>query len=463
MRNSMFAAAAISAPKLVFAAPNPHRLIAAHSETDLVMNLGPRTKVSAYNQQVPGPLLRYRQGDRLRLELENQLDEPTTIHWHGLRVPSDMDGVPYLSQPPVEPGETFLYDFDLQDAGTFWYHPHFNSSKQVGKGLRGVLIVDEEQPPDVDRDVVWVLDDWRLDENAQIAQFNGNMRDASHNGRLGNVVTVNGSIKEEFVVNPGERIRLRLVNVANARTFSLVFKELSPWVIALDGHPIEPVQQGERPIVLGSGQRADLILDIGGTPGDATSVADISFGNQFTYELMRLIRSLNRVESANSKSPPPRLTANPVAKPEFNNAERHQIIFEGGAMGGLAGAYLDGEYKSMRELVQLQKLWSVNEKIFSDPHNSNPLLTLQQGKTGILEFVNRTAFEHPIHLHGHSFEVIRNDGMPESAGTIRDTVLVQPQSSAQIAFVADNPGMWMLHCHILEHQETGMTSFIAVT
>lgn len=462
MRNSMFAVAAVAAPKPLLASANPNRLIASAAESNLVNDLGPRTAVAAYNRQVPGPLLRFRQGDRFRLELENQLDEPTTIHWHGLRVPADMDGVPYLSQVPVNPGEVFMYDFDLHDAGTFWYHPHFNSSQQIGQGLRGVLVVEERHPPVVDRDVVWVLDDWRLDENAQIVAFNRNLRDAGHNGRIGNVVTVNGSINDEFAVTPGERIRLRLVNVANARTFALKFNDLNPWVIALDGHPIDPFQSEQYPVVLGAGQRADLIMDISGSAGDATSVTDEAYGNNFTYELMRLIRDRGAVKSAETNQPPQRLSANPVTRPDLDNAERHQIIFEGGAMGGLEGAYLDDEYRTMRELVELQKLWSVNGQISSEPHQMAPLLTLRKGKSVILDFVNRTAFEHPIHLHGHSFEIIRNDGSPDVAGSIRDTILIQPQKSAQVAFVADNPGQWMLHCHILEHQEFGMTTVIAV-
>ncbi len=458
----MLAAGSLSLPYPVLASSQTQRLVASQTETDLVAGLGPQTKVSAYNQQVPGPLLRFKQGDRLRLEVENQLDEPTTVHWHGLRVPVSMDGVPILSQIPISPGESFLYEFDLHDAGTFWYHPHINSSEQVGKGLRGVLIVDEILPPEVDRDVVWVLDDWRLDNEAQIVAFDKNLRDASHNGRIGNVVTVNGSIHDQFPVHPGERIRLRLVNVANARTFAIVFDDLNPWVIALDGHPIDPHTLDQSPIVLGAGQRADLILDVTGEPGESTPVIDNSYGENFAYELMHLVRSSNTIVPVSKNTPPPRLLPNPVARPDITNAERHQIIFEGGAMGGLSGAYLDGEFKGIRDLAGLGKLWATNGSIFSDAHNQPSLLSLELGKSYVFDLVNRSAWEHPIHLHGHSFEVIRNEGGLESTGSIRDTVLVQPQKSAQIAFVADNPGLWMFHCHVLEHQETGMTSIIAV-
>ena len=442
---------------------HPARIIAGPAMARLVLDLGPETAVWAFNQQVPGPLLRYRQGDILSLEVENQLKVQTTIHWHGLRVPVGMDGVPFLSQKPIEPGTTYHYEFQLHDAGTFWYHPHIDSSQQIGRGLHGVLIVDELESPQVDRDVLWVLDDWRLNQDAQIAPFSDNMRDASHNGRFGNVITVNGNIGEEFFVRAGERLRLRLVNVANSRTFALTFQDLNPWIIALDGHPVEPTSVQNDLIVLGAGQRTDLILDVTGKPGEITTVVDSALGIDFAYELMRLVRNSDSSLPLHSRPAPPALLQNPVSTPDIANAERHQVVFEGGAMGGMSGAYLNGEFKTMRNLAQLGKLWAVNGKIPDNVHTEPPLLTLELGKSYILELVNRTAFEHPIHLHGHSFQVIRNNGRQLKNPPIRDTVLLQPGEDQEIAFVADNPGQWMFHCHILEHQETGMTSVIAVT
>ncbi len=442
---------------------HPLRIVAGPAMAKLVLDLGPETAVWAFNQQVPGPLLRYRQGDILSLEVENQLKVPTTIHWHGLRVPVEMDGVPFLSQKPIEPGATYHYEFKLHDSGTFWYHPHVDSSQQVGRGLRGALIVDELQSPQVDRDVLWVLDDWRLNQDAQIVPFSDNMRDASHNGRIGNVVTVNGNIGEEFFVRAGERLRLRLVNVANSRTFALTFQGLNPWIIALDGHPVEPKSVQNDHIVLGAGQRTDLIVDVTGKPGEISSVVDSAFGIDFTYELMRLVRNTDSSLPFHSQSAPLALLPNPVSRPDIANAERHQVVFEGGAMGGMSGAYLNGEFKTMRNLAELGKLWAINGKIPDNVHTDPPFLTLELGRSYILELINRTAFEHPIHLHGHSFQVIRNNGKLLKNPPIRDTVLLQPDDNQEIAFVADNPGQWMFHCHILEHQNTGMTSVIAVT
>ncbi len=449
-------------PNINFAyQPKVKQLAAAPAEVPLVLEFGPATEVWAYNGQVPGPLLRYQQGDTLRIELENLLEEPTTIHWHGLRVPVTMDGVPVVSQPAVPPGEKFRYEFVLEDAGTFWYHPHVSSSKQVGKGLRGVLIVDEKVPPEVNRDVLWVLDDWRLNQEAQIVPFSGNRHDASHNGRMGNVVTVNGNIGEEFTVYPGERMRLRLVNVSNARTFSLQFKPIIPWLIALDGHPVTPRKIDDEQVVLGAGQRADLIVDIPESPSESLPVIDHSFGSEFAYELMHLVFDSTQTYSS-SVSAPAKLPANPVPAPNLHQAIKHKMVFEGGAMGGLSGAILNGTYLNMRELVERDKFWALNGMVPDDVLTDPPILTLKRGQSYIFELINRTAFEHPIHLHGHSVFVISANELPVEFPMIRDTILIAPNEKQEIAFVADNPGIWMFHCHVLEHQETGMTSMIAV-
>jgi len=161
-----------------------HHLVAHPGRAPLVGARYPETAVWSYNGTVPGPEIRVRQGERLRITVENQLAEETTIHWHGLRVPNAMDGVPHLTQKPIAPGETFIYEFEVPDAGTYWYHPHQRSFEQVGRGLYGPLIVEEREPIQVDRDVTWVLDDWRLLQDAQISDDFGGFMDASHNGRV---------------------------------------------------------------------------------------------------------------------------------------------------------------------------------------------------------------------------------------------------------------------------------------
>ncbi len=436
-------------------------LTAAEATIPLVGEGHPATDVWAFNDRVPGPVIRARQGERLNVAVTNGLSEPTTVHWHGLRIPVGMDGVPHLSQPPIKPGETFTYDFELKDAGTYWYHPHVNSSEQVGRGLHGALIVEEANPPEVDRELLWVLDDWRLDQEAAIAPF-GNMHDASHNGRLGNSATINGAIRDVEPVRAGERVRLRLINVANARTFGLAFRDLDPWVIALDGQPVEPHRLGEQALTLGVGMRADLIIDMVGKPESESVVIDGHYGANFAYELIRF-----SYDDAPSLPPrfddrPVALLPNPLAEPDIASAKRHRLVFEGGAMGGMTGAMMGGRRMSMRELAGKGRLWAINGMVPEEIYREPPMLTAARDSSQIIELVNRTAFEHPLHLHGHSFRVIKRDGRDEPYQPFRDTVLLGVDETIEVAFVADNPGKWMFHCHVLEHQGSGMMGVIEV-
>ena len=249
-------------------------LRAGKANAQLVPENSPATPVWAYNQVVPGPEIRVAQGDRVRIAVENALDEETTVHWHGLRVPHDMDGVPHLTQRPIGPGERFVYEFDVPDAGTYWYHPHQRSFEQVGRGLYGPLIIEEREPIAVDREITWVLDDWRLERDARISDDFVNRHDMSHNGRVGNTVTINGQIPDSFRVRQGERIRLRLINAANARIVALDFRDHRPWIVALDGQPVTPHEPGNRTVVLGPAMRADLVLDMSGDPTSRFTITD---------------------------------------------------------------------------------------------------------------------------------------------------------------------------------------------
>src|SRR5690554_758982 len=254
--------AAGALPRSLRAQAEAQRLVAGPGRAQVAPVGYPQTDVWAYDGVVPGPTLRLRQGERLDLVVENRLEEPTTIHWHGIRLPNEMDGVAHLTQAPIQPGESFHYSFDCPDAGTFWYHPHFRSFEQVERGLAGALIVEEAEPPQVDRDLLWVLDDWRLTEEAAIAEDFGAFHDISHAGRLGNSATINGRSPEPLAVRPGERLRLRLVNIANARVFGLNFEGHAPSIIAWDGQPVAPHGLPDGRLVLGPGMRADLIIDM---------------------------------------------------------------------------------------------------------------------------------------------------------------------------------------------------------
>lgn len=419
----------------------------------------PPVSVWAYNGQVPGPELRVRQGERLRVTVINRLKQETTVHWHGIRLPNDQDGVPYLTQPPIPPGGRFVYEFDCPDAGTFWYHPHLRSQEQVGRGLYGALIVEEARAPRVDREVTWVLDDWQFTKAGQLADDFGHPHDMSHGGQIGNVVTLNGTYPAPLRLRAGERVRLRLINAANARLFALDFAGHRPRIVAYDGQPVAPHAPDDGRVVLGPAMRADLILDAVGEPGKKYPVRDTFYRRQ-AYELTDLV-----YESAPLRSAPPadpiELPPNPLPEPVLEQAESYEVRFEGGMMGGLRAARLDGRTVGLRELVRAGKAWAVNGVVASG-HVHEPILTLRRGRSYRLTLINDTAWPHPIHLHGHSFRVIRRNGRATLYGEWQDTVLIPPHETAEIAFVADNPGDWMFHCHILEHQEGGMMAVIRV-
>jgi FtsP/CotA-like multicopper oxidase with cupredoxin domain len=446
------AAAAATLPHAQAQSGHARILRVAPARQSLVGAGHPATAVWAYEGKVPGPVLRYRQGERLRIAVENALPADTTVHFHGIRLPNAMDGVPDLTQAPIaRNGGKFLYEFDLPDAGTYWYHPHLGSPEQVGRGLYGALIVEERNPPAVDRDLVWVLSDWRLDREARNREDFGAPMDASHAGRIGNTVTVNGAIGESFAVRAGERIRLRLINASNARIYGLRFEGHAPWIIALDGHPVAPHQPVENRVALGPAQRTDLILDCAGAQGSAHRVIDDFYARR-AYRLLEL-RYSGEPAYARVAPPVPTLSPNPLAQPDIARAERHRVVFGGGMMGAMP---------SQREHRGL--FWTVNGKpVHAEGHRHAPLLECRRGRSYLLELVNETSWHHPIHLHGHVFRVLSFDGKPNPRVEWGDTVLLDPDSRAEIAFVADNPGDWMFHCHILEHQVTGMMAVVRVT
>jgi FtsP/CotA-like multicopper oxidase with cupredoxin domain len=250
------------------------RLTPKPAIVNLTGNRYPDTAVWCYDGSVPGPELRIRQGDRVRVVVNNKLGEGTTVHWHGIRLPNAMDGVPGITQPPIRPGESVIYEFTPPDAGTFWYHPHADRLQQIGRGLAGALIVQEREPVAVDRDVLWFIEDWRLDDSGRITPGFGNPMEAGMSGRIGNTVTVNGRVPDRVSVKAGERVRLRIVNAALARIVSLRFEGHRPVVVANESQPCEPYMSEGGRLLLGPAMRADLIIDMDGKPGQSYRVID---------------------------------------------------------------------------------------------------------------------------------------------------------------------------------------------
>jgi FtsP/CotA-like multicopper oxidase with cupredoxin domain len=451
------------------------QIIAAAGRAAIAGSEYPETAVWCYDGSVPGPEIRVRQGEPLCVVAENRLAEDTTIHWHGVRVPNPMDGAAYITQPPIQPKESFVYEFTAPDAGTYWYHPHAHSAEQVGRGLMGAFIVEEPDPLPVDRDIVWVLGDFRLREDGSIAGGFDNRMEMSMAGRIGNTVTINGRVSDRFRVRSGERIRLRLINAAPARIFGLTFRDHAPLVIALDGQAIEPHQPPNGRIVLGPAMRTDLVLDMTGKPGSSAAVID-DFYDRLSYKLVDLAYSEDAPLRTTPQPAPNKLPANPIPEPDLAHAQRHEVTLTGGMMSGMG---MDGMMRGMggmignggmmgnggmRGMMGNGSMWAINGVAMAeaDMAHMKPALTLARGKSYVLAIDNQTAWYHPIHLHGHSFRIITRNGKSTRYHEWRDTLLIPPRERAEVAFVADNPGDWMFHCHILDHQEGGMMSVIRV-
>lgn len=451
LQGTIAAVAGVALPGMVLGAPTT--LTATPGEADLGLDSGAITPVWGYDGGLPGPALRVRQGERIRRRFLNDLPLPSTVHWHGVRIANAMDGVPGLTQETVMPGGSFDYDFVLPDAGTYWYHPHDRTGEQLARGLYGALIVEELDPPAVDRDEVLLIDDWRLDEDGQIHDLSfGSVSDRAHGGRLGNWVTVNGKSRYSLDLHRKDRVRFRLVNVANARIFRLGFLGAEGWVVALDGQPLAaPAALSQ--ITLAPAQRADVLVDIDPDGSEEVHLYAVADEDRIAIASFGVAGETR----ANRLDPPAALPANPVASVEsVAGIQPVPLIMEGGAMGGLQQAIYRGESRDLRDLAGDGWVWALNGVV---DRPDEPLFEARLGETVRISVVNDTAWPHGMHVHGHHFREVLADG---TFGPLLDTILLESGETRDIAFVADNPGKWLFHCHMIEHAAGGMTTWFTV-
>ena len=460
--------AGLAAPRLLRAKDAMSELRAAPAAAQITPAEYPRTPVWAYSTTggegtVPGPEIRVRAGDRVRYRLVNDLPQPTAVHWHGIRIDNAMDGAAPLTQAPVSPGETFDYDFTAPDPGTYWYHSHDRGAEQVARGLAGPLIVEDREPwlgeeGAAIRELTLVVDDWLLSPDATIHEESmGALGLAAHGGRIGNTATVNGRDFPEYPLRPGERVRLRIINTANARIMPLALPDLSARLIALDGHPVEP-RDGAF-VTLAPAQRADVVIDARRTPGERAALM-VDVGNGDWME----IAAFPHTDEAPLPPAPADVRPLPawgtLPAPVLDGAMRETLLMEGGAMRGLSGAMYHGERLDAQALAAKGMVWAFNGVAHG---MEEPMFRAPLGRTVHLALANDTAWPHGIHLHGHHFTVLRRGGEADPHRDVRDTVLLNAGETAEIAFVADNPGQWMIHCHMLEHQEAGMMATYEVS
>jgi FtsP/CotA-like multicopper oxidase with cupredoxin domain len=396
-----------------------------------------------YNGQL-GPVVRMTEGQRLRMRLVNQLPEHTIVHFHGQNMHQGMDGVGGISRPEIAAGQEFLYEIDAH-RGTYMFHPHSHHHDQLDKGLYGVLIVDPQDPlsdPASDIDQVIVLDEWN-------SPLGGS-------GFIGHIINGRNSAGQApIVVQPGDRLRLRLINIAATTNY----------VVALDGHPmtvthadgnrVQPVSVPAIPI--GVGERYDVIVDCN-NPG-IWSLAASTFQNRNATVVRAIVQYAGQ-----GGAPPPASYVPP-------NLSGGSLL----TYAQLAAFWPTTPIRATPDRVYIANLgqtmgpmgmqWTINGEAWP---NVTPF-QVSQGEIVQLTMTNTTAgmmHLHPMHLHGHHFRILGTAGGTTHA-PLRDTVLLnrlgQPQSTITVQFTADNPGRWLYHCHDMMHMMMGMIAMFSYT
>jgi FtsP/CotA-like multicopper oxidase with cupredoxin domain len=408
------------------------------AEATKVYGGNPPTRVWAYNGSVPGPLLEAKVGDRLIARFTNRLPEPTTIHWHGIRLPTGMDGSPMVT-PPISPGSGFRYEFTLKDAGLYWFHPHVRSDLQVQRGLYGALVVRSPEEPRVDEERILVLDDVRLKADGSLAEYLDD--EAKMMGREGNTLLVNGVEAPELRFRPGALARLRLVNAANGRFFHLRIPGLTWRVIGGDGGFLPRPRDAER-VLLAPGERLDLLVRLPRTAGTLDLWNEpYERGHESIHEPAKRVASLV-------------LAGAPVVE-ELPMPEAFAEIERLPAKDASFALRFDERFTPEGEL-----LFTVN----GEAHPDVPPVMVENGSIHGFDVFNDSDMDHPFHLHGFFFQVLSRNGVPEPPEALqnKDTILLPAKGSLRLVSRFDEPGMWMYHCHILEHAEHGMMGEIHV-
>lgn len=378
-----------------------------------------------YNGMSPGPTIRAQRGDTVEIELTNALDTPTTIHWHGLHVPFAMDGVVWMGEP-IAPGATFTYSFTVDQVGTYWYHPHFDTAKQVDAGLYGAFVVESPDEPAVDADLVFVADS--LDEHrggaTDLAVGHGrNVRRWQVNGVEDGVVTVRG----------GDVVRARFVNAANHGYLKLTWDGDIEQIASDQG--LLPALQTPDAIGLGPGDRADVVWRVGEDGFDVWTEAYSLNGGETLRDPIRLFQV-----SVEDPAPAPAMPAWPfdglTPTPDPGYAD---IVY------AFAGSDRSGT-------------WRINGEAFPDV----TIESFPAGEERYIEVRNLSPSEHPFHIHGMGFEVVSINGEPPPYRMVEDTLNLKVRDIVRLRVDSTNRGDWMTHCHILEHAEDGMMTVLRV-
>ena len=377
---------------------------------------------------------------------------------------------PYLTQLPIGVGEDYTYDLTPQDAGTYWFHPHCNTLEQIARGLAGVVVVQEAVDQGFDADEVIQLRDFRLGSDGQFIEFT-KPRNAARVGTLGTVTTANWQTDLHISAPAGGLLRLRLAATDVTRVFQIAVTGAEARLIAADGHPVAlpyaiaplPTPKdrapkpapGTWPVILAPGQRSDLAILMPAEGGIVTVAMALPGGAQKTVATL-IAAGPNLGRTVADIRP---LPANPLPEPDIATAQRldFTIGWSPDGTAGTSGICGDTPFR----------FWSINRKLWPGegaPDPANPLAPLAEltlGKSYVFRMKNETKNDHPIHLHGMAFKLLSSN-QRQLPPHWTDTALLRADETVEVAFVADNPGDWVFHCHVIEHQKTGLAGLIRV-
>jgi FtsP/CotA-like multicopper oxidase with cupredoxin domain len=418
-------------------------------EVDLIAKLadiqidGKTVHAWTYNGGIPGPLIRTSVGDRLIVHFKNELDEPTTVHWHGVRVPIEMDGVPEVSQPEVKKGESFTYDFVVRDAGLYWYHPHVMSAAQVGYGLFGALLV--EDPSDgvrVDDQLTLVLSDIGFDRKGELEPADSGGSAGMVFGREGEYVLANGRHRTTLLARSGAPQRWRIVNAAKSRFFYLDLDGQEFTLIGTDGGIQEKATKSDIVLVT-PGERIDVIVTPRNKPGTPLPLRAMLYNRGYGSVEYRAVEEVLTIQFT-TEAP---VTAAPVAV----HREIHAASIEGATPVDILLTLPPMKNNKSEFQVNGVPFWKAK------PY------TAKLGEKQLWVVKNESEWDHPFHIHGFFFQVIDENGQAVRPLALKDTVNVPMKETVRLLVTFDErPGEWMFHCHILDHADGGLMGSVAV-
>lgn len=438
--------------------------------------------IFAFNGQYPGPLLQIPQGAEITVELTNALDQPTTVHWHGVRLDNRFDGTPDLTQKPVPPGGRFTYHLRFPDAGIYWYHPHVREDVQQELGLYGNMLVRSPRPDyfsPVHREEILMLDDILLNDDG-LVPFGADAATHALMGRFGNVLLVNGEPRYSLSVRRGEVVRLYLTNVSNTRTFNLSFPGARMKIVAGDVGNFEREAWVES-VVIAPAERyvVHVKFDSTGTVPMLNRVQSLDhlFG-KFYYETDTLgtIRVAGDPAGQNLETSFAKLRGDTAVQKDIDryklhfgrapdktlvlSVETNGLPFFTQQMMRLDSIYFTpiewtGTMPGMNWASTGREVRWVLRDAATGKENMDIDWSFRRGDVVKLRIVNERqsihGMQHPIHIHGQRFLVLAVNDVPTTNRVWKDTVLVPVGFTVDLLLDISNPGRWMLHCHIAEH------------